>query len=164
MVADARGRGWLARLRAGTTPLVIDAGGLALLDAEPVGPPAVLTPHAGEFNRLFGPVGDDPLVVVQAAALRAQAVVVLKGPATIIAAPDGRVAINRHATPFLATAGSGDVLTGIIAALVAQGQSLFDAAQIGVWLHGDAGLRLGPGLLADDLVAMLPAVLAGLPA
>jgi hydroxyethylthiazole kinase-like uncharacterized protein yjeF len=163
MRPDGRGRIWLARLRAGKIPLVIDAGGLDLLDAGPVGPPAVLTPHAGEFARLFGPVGDDPLAAVAAAAARIQAVVLLKGPATIIAAPDGRIAINSHATPWLATAGSGDVLTGIIAALVAQGLPLFEAAQVGAWLHGDAGLRLGPGLIADDLVATLPAVLAGLP-
>jgi hydroxyethylthiazole kinase-like uncharacterized protein yjeF len=162
MRPDVRGRGWLARLRACKTPLVIDAGGLDLLDAGPVGPPAVLTPHAGEFARLFGPVGDDPLAAVAAAAARTQAVVLLKGPATIIAAPDGRIAINSHATPWLATAGSGDVLTGIIAALVAQGLPLFEAAQVGAWLHGDAGLRLGPGLIADDLVATMPAVLAGL--
>ena len=164
MGEDARGRSWMARLRGGTTPLVIDAGGLALLDTAPIGPPAVLTPHIGEFARLFGPLGDDPLAAVGAAAVRSQAVVLLKGPASIIAAPDGRIAINTHATPDLATAGSGDVLTGIIAALVAQGLPLFDAAQVGAWLHGDAGLRLGPGLIADDLVAALPAVLAGLTA
>lgn len=160
--ADSRGLDWVRRLRAGRVPLVIDAGALAMIDAEPIGPPAILTPHAGEFARLFGPLAEDPIAAVQAAARLTGAVVLLKGAATIIAAPDGRVAVNCHATPWLATAGSGDVLTGIIAALVAQGLPLFDAAQAGVWLHGDAGCRLGPGLIADDLVASLPSVLAGL--
>jgi hydroxyethylthiazole kinase-like uncharacterized protein yjeF len=164
LVADARGQGWVRRLRAGSVPLVIDAGALAMIDAAPVGPPAILTPHEGEFARLFGPVGHDRIAAVQAAARVTGAVVLLKGAASIIAAPDGRVAINSHASPWLATAGSGDVLTGIIAAMVAQGLPLFEAAQVGAWLHGDAGLRLGPGLIGDDLVAALPAVLAGLAA
>ncbi len=86
----------------------------------------------------------------------------LKGPATIIAAPDGRVAINAHATPWLATAGAGDVLSGVIAALLAQGFAAFDAACAGVWLHGDAGCRAGPGSTADDLPAMVAAAVAAL--
>jgi hydroxyethylthiazole kinase-like uncharacterized protein yjeF len=122
----------------------------------------VLTPHEGEFTQLFGPVGEDRLGAVQAAARTSDAVVLLKGAATIIAAPDGRTAINAHASPFLATAGSGDVLAGMIAALIAQGLPLFEAAQAAAWLHGEAGLRLGPGGISDDLVASLPAVLAAL--
>lgn len=167
-VADnQRSRDWLVRLLAGSTPLVLDAGALALFDgpqdlfARSVAP-MVLTPHAGEFARLFGPVEPDPVAAVQAAAVVSGALVLLKGRETIIAAPDGRVAINTHATPWLATAGSGDALTGIIAALLAQGMAPFEAAQAGAWLHGDAGLRGGAGMIADDIGRLLPAVLAGL--
>jgi hydroxyethylthiazole kinase-like uncharacterized protein yjeF len=162
MEADARARGWLKRLSWAGKSLVIDAGALRLLPRGPIGAPAVLTPHEGEFSQLFGPVGDDRLGAVQAAAQSCDAVVLLKGAATIIAAPDGRTAINAHASPFLATAGSGDVLAGMIAALIAQGLPLFEAAQVAAWLHGEAGMRLGPGGIADDLVASLPAVLGSL--
>ena len=162
MAADARARGWLKRLTWAGKPLVIDAGALRLLPRGPIGAPAVLTPHEGEFSQLFGPVGDDRLGAVQAAARSSGAVVLLKGAATIIAAPDGRTAINAHAGPYLATAGAGDVLAGMIAALIAQGLPLFEAAHTAAWLHGEAGLRLGPGGIADDLVASLPAVLASL--
>ena len=162
LVDKARGQDWLRRLRGGARPLVIDAGALSLLDGGPIGPPAVLTPHEGEFVRLFGPIGSDRIVAVQAAARQVGAVVLLKGPASIIAAPDGQVAINAHASPSLATAGSGDVLAGMIGSLMAQGLSPFDAAQAAAWLHGEAGRRLGPGGIADDLVALLPAGLARL--
>jgi hydroxyethylthiazole kinase-like uncharacterized protein yjeF len=158
----ARGRDWLRRLLGGKRPLVIDAGALALLDGGPIGAPAVLTPHEGEFVRLFGPIGADRIAAVQAAARAVEAVVLLKGPASIIAAPDGRVAINAHASPFLATAGSGDVLAGMIGSLMAQGLGPFEAAQAAAWLHGEAGRRLGPGGIADDLVGLIPAVLASL--
>ncbi|KAB7648483.1 NAD(P)H-hydrate dehydratase [Polymorphobacter fuscus] len=165
MAEGERGRDWLRRLLAATTPLVIDAGGLALLAGlgdRSVTAPLVVTPHAGEFARLFGAPGIDRVAAVAAAARQLRAVVVAKGRETIIAAPDGRVAINTHATPWLATAGSGDVLTGIVTALLAQGLAPFDAAQGAVWLHGDAGLRGGAGLIADDIPALLPAVLSAL--
>jgi hydroxyethylthiazole kinase-like uncharacterized protein yjeF len=167
LVDNQRSRDWLLRLLTDTTPLVLDAGALALFDGPQdlfgdASAPLVLTPHIGEFTRLFGPPGADPVAAVRAAAVVTGGVVLLKGRETIIAAPDGRVAINTHATPWLATAGSGDALTGIIAALLAQGLAPFDAAQVSAWLHGDAGLRGGAGMIADDIPRLLPDVLAGL--
>jgi ADP-dependent NAD(P)H-hydrate dehydratase / NAD(P)H-hydrate epimerase len=122
----------------------------------------VITPHAGEFARLFPDI--PPEDRRQAAALAAQrsgAVVLLKGPETIIAAPDGRTAINCHASPWLATAGSGDVLTGLVCGLLAQGTPAFDAACIGAWLHGDIGVRAGAGLTADNMIGQIALVLRG---
>ncbi len=161
---DERGRAWLKRLLTTDRPLVIDAGALALLARNPdslhsARAPMVLTPHDGEFAALFGTPGEDRIAAARAAAARSGAVVLLKGSASIIAAPDGRAAINNHAAPWAATAGSGDALTGIIAALLAQGLSGFDAARAGAWLHGDAAIRGGPGLIADDIPALLPKVL-----
>lgn len=126
--------------------------------------PIVLTPHDGEFERLFGGIPEilEPASKPERARLAAAhtgAVVVLKGPDTVIAAPDGRVAINENGTPYLATAGSGDVLCGIVGGLLAQGLPAFEAACAGVWIHGETGTAVGPGLIAEDLPEAIPRVL-----
>jgi ADP-dependent NAD(P)H-hydrate dehydratase / NAD(P)H-hydrate epimerase len=148
--------------------MVVDADAITAFEADSgrlfkhLKPNGVMTPHAGEFARLFPDIElDNRQQAASLAAQRSGAVVLLKGAETIIAAPDGRIAINRHASPWLATAGSGDVLTGLICGLLAQSAPAFDAACIAAWLHGDIGVRGGPGLIADSMIGHIPLVLRG---
>ena len=147
-------------------PCVIDADALTVFRDSPndlfswVRGPCVMTPHDGEFARLFETDGDR-IMRTRRAAEASGAVVLLKGASTIISAPDGRVAIN-IATPWLATAGTGDVLAGLIVGLLAQGVTPFEAAGLGAWLHSKAGESIGPGLIAEDISEQLPGILADL--
>ena len=149
----------LPLLLAARRQVVVDADALSAHAADELRGATVLTPHVGEFTHLFGPVGADRLAATRAAAHRVGAVVLLKGSDTVIAAPDGRAAINTTGSPALATAGSGDVLSGLIAALLSAGLPAWEAACAGAWLHGRAGELQGPGLVSEDLPAAIARVM-----
>jgi len=161
-------RNTLAALGAGRS-CVLDADALSSFKDDPdalfeaLDDHSVLTPHDGEFQRLFPDLAKDTtaskLEKARSAAVRSGAIIVLKGADTVIASPDGRAAINSNAPPTLATAGSGDVLAGIICGLLAQQMPAFEAACAGVWLHGEAGRAFGVGLIAEDIPEALPFVL-----
>ena len=158
---------------AGTSAVVLDADALTSFSDEPhelmgairgrSAGSTVLTPHMGEFDRVFlalPEVSAAPSKLEKARLVAAQggAVMLLKGPDTVVAAPDGRAAIAENAPPWLATAGAGDVLAGFVAGLLAQGTPAFEATAAAVWLHGEAGGEAGPGLISEDLPEMLPTV------
>jgi hydroxyethylthiazole kinase-like uncharacterized protein yjeF len=137
-------------------PLVIDGDALHLLEDRKPGAPAILTPHEGEFRAMFPDLKQRSKVErARAAAARSGAVVVYKGADTVVAAPDGRAALTGEASTWLSTAGTGDVLSGAIGAMLARGLPPFEAAQAGVWLHGEAARRSGRAFLADDLARHL---------
>ena len=148
--------------------IVIDADALTVFRDDPeelfqvLDRDDVLTPHPGEFERVFPgllPSTPERITAAREAASRAHAVVVLKGPDTVIASPDGRCAVNMNGQPWLATAGSGDVLAGFLGGLIAQGMDSFDAACAGVWIHAEAAAIHGVGLIAEDLPDLAPQVL-----
>ncbi len=160
---DATRERTLALLQTGK-PVVLDADAISVFASRPeelfqaIRAPCVMTPHEGEFRRIFDASGNK-LIRARRAAARSGAVIVLKGADTVIAAPDGRAIVNANAPATLATAGSGDVLSGFILGLLAQGMDAFPAAAAAVWMHGACAAAFGPGLLAEDLPDLLPDVL-----
>ena len=144
---------------------ILDADTLTVFEASPqrlfdqIHGEVILTPHEGEFARLFHALQGDRQERAMKAAQWSNAVIVLKGPHTVIAAPDGRCLVNHNAPKQLATAGSGDVLAGMIGGLLARGMPAFEAAAAAVWLHGDAAAYAGTGMISEDLLQLLPASL-----
>jgi hydroxyethylthiazole kinase-like uncharacterized protein yjeF len=172
-VGEATIEAFLALARTGAA-LVVDADALTSFSTEParlftaLDRDDVLTPHAGELERLFPGLlkgaseSTARVAAARTAAARAGAIVLLKGPQTVVAAPDGRALVNDNGAPWLATAGSGDVLAGLIGGLMAQGMESLLAAAAAVWIHAEAGARFGPGLIAEDIPGLVPTLLAEL--
>jgi hydroxyethylthiazole kinase-like uncharacterized protein yjeF len=145
--------------------VVIDADALRLVTAEQLSglegeQLPILTPHSGEFEHLFGELKGSKVEQALEASRRARPIVVYKGPDTVVAAPDGRAGLAPPAPAWLASAGSGDVLAGLTAAIVSRGAAPFEAACAAVWLHGRAGEIAGPRMIADDLAQAIPQALA----
>ena len=160
---DDKARALLGQVLAAPQPLVLDADALMLVSHDALKTldrPVILTPHEGEFAKLFPDITGSKIERTRAAAAAVKAVIILKGADTVVASPDGRVAISGAAPGWLASAGTGDVLAGIATALLASGRDPFDAACAAVWLHCEAARRAGPGLIADDLPNCLPAAIA----
>ncbi len=166
-VTEATVSNVLALARTGAA-LVVDADALTAFRDEPgalfsaLDRDDVLTPHPGEFERIFPGLlkqSRERISAAREAARRAQTIVLLKGSDTVIAAPDGRAAVNVNGPPWLATAGSGDVLAGLIGGLIAQGMESFESACAGAWIHGACAGRFGPGLVSEDLPGLVPMVL-----
>jgi hydroxyethylthiazole kinase-like uncharacterized protein yjeF len=169
-IGETTVRNLLALVQTGAA-LVVDADALTSFRADPsslfsaLDRDDVLTPHEGEFERLFPGLlaaGPQRVAATQAASKRSGTVVLLKGADSVIAAPDGRTAVNLNGSAWLATAGSGDVLCGFIAGLIAQGMDSFDAVCAAVWIHAECAALHGPGLIAEDLPGLAPAVLTRL--
>lgn len=139
-------------------PTILDADALLNLPNN-LGENFVLTPHDAEFKRAFPDYCGERVDIAMKAARGANAMIVLKGAQTVIAHPDGRIVVNSHASPVLASAGTGDVLAGMITGLCAQGMEPYDAACAAVWIHGEASIRIGVGLVASDIPEIIPEVL-----
>jgi len=136
---------------------VLDASALTRdLRGMALGANSVLTPHDGEFERVFGKLSGDRISQTLQASKAANCIILRKGPKTIITHPDGRCVLNASPNPYLAKAGTGDVLAGILLGLMAQGMPVFEATCAATWIHSEAGHRLGAGLIACDLAGQLP--------
>lgn len=173
----ARTRAMVGAILDGERAVVLDADALTSFEGAPErlfrsikkrsNPQVVIAPHDGEYDRIFSKLSEEykthsKLENARIASSESGACLVLKGPDTVIASPDGRAAINANAPPWLATAGSGDVLAGMVGGLLAQGMPAFEAACAAVWLHGECARRFGPGLISEDLPEQMPNVLADL--
>ena len=167
---DPEVMGLVGSVLASDAVAVLDAEGITAFQATPVElfrliksrpAPTILTPHEGEFRKVFPELANEPSKLERArrAAEMSGAVVILKGADTVVAAPDGLSSISENAPAWLATAGSGDVLAGLVTGLCAQGMAAFDAAAAAVWMHGELAVIFGPGLIADDMPDLLPGVL-----
>ena len=171
LVGPGLGRGPEARQRLDqilekSCPIVLDADALMLLGSDDFPEmkrrmsPIVMTPHAGEFAALFGDLSGSKIDRACAAAKISGSVIVFKGPDTVIACPDGRARVAQSGPGWLATAGTGDVLAGIVAALLASGRTPYDSASAAVWLHAEAARLAGPALIADEIPFHIPAAVA----